>query len=61
MKCWTVGEKNPEGAHRPFYVSAETAEEAVAKVEALAGVMPRDYIKVTEIDAESVPEGEDML
>ncbi len=61
MKCWTVGEKNPEGTHRPFYVNAETAEEAIGKVEAIAGHMPRDYITVAEIPAENIPEGEDPL
>lgn len=60
-RYWSIAEKNPEGSARPFYALAPTQEEAITKVEALAGPMPRNYITVTEIRAEDVPEGEDPL
>lgn len=60
-RYWTIAEKDAEGSSRPFYVVAPTEEEAISKVEALAGHMPRSYIDVKEIRAEDVPEGEDPL
>lgn len=45
----------------PLYAQAKSAAEALKRIEAITGSLPRDLVKVKEIQQDDIPEGENVF
>lgn len=58
LKIFRIGNRIDD---LPFYVRANSKQEAIRKVEALCGPLPEKLITAAEITAADVPESEEPL